>query len=59
MTEQTAKKSWETPVLTIHGDVAEITQGGTKHKTIGKGDGHILVIPGVVSVPIRDYPTPS
>jgi hypothetical protein len=37
----TAKKTWMTPTLTVHGDVARLTRNGIPQKTFGGSDGAI------------------
>jgi hypothetical protein len=57
MDNGTQKKAWSSPSLTVHGDVEAITQ--TRTKQFGNGDGIVLIIANIISVPIKDYPTPS
>ena len=48
------KRHYVSPVLIERGDVATLTQGGSK--TFGAGDGFVLVIPNTdTTVPIKDY----
>lgn len=57
------KKSWTAPQLNVYGDVETITQVNHPHhaavttssdrKSIGVGDGVILVIPGV-NIPLKN-----
>ena len=52
--EKDRKRTWETPSLIVHGDIAELTLGSPNPsvKTLGFGDDILqIVIAGISTVP--------
>lgn len=50
--ESKMKKTWNTPQLTVHGSVENLTQ--QRKKTTGGKDGIVLVLPNIDPIPLTD-----